>query len=86
MIKARGKMQKITNNVYAGVTFRGCNSSFVVTTEGVVMIDTPMVPAKAKKWREEAERYGEIRYIIIGQEKLPSNGDHRLPQRVRSHT
>jgi cyclase len=59
-----GKMQKVTDNVYAGVNFRGCNSSFVVTTEGIVMIDTPMVPAEAKKWREEVGKYGEIRYII----------------------
>jgi cyclase len=57
-------MEKITNNVYAGFSFRGCNCSFVVTTEGVVMIDTPMVPSEAKKWREEASQYGEIRYVI----------------------
>jgi len=57
-------MQKVTGNVYAGTNFRGCNSSFVVTTGGVVMIDTPMVPAEAKKWRTEAEKYGAIRYVI----------------------
>jgi cyclase len=57
-------MQKVTDNVYAGLNFRGCNSSFVVTTEGVVMIDTPMMPAEAKKWREEVQKFGEIRYII----------------------
>jgi cyclase len=57
-------MEKITNNVYAGMNFRGCNCSFVVTAEGVVMIDTPMVPAEAKKWREEVGKLGEIRYVI----------------------
>jgi cyclase len=57
-------MQKVTDSVYAGTNFRGCNSSFVVTTEGVVMIDTPMVPVEAKKWREETQKFGEIRYII----------------------
>lgn len=60
-------MLKVTDNVYAGTNFRGCNSSFVVTTEGVVVIDTPMVPAEAKKWREEAQQYGEIRYVINGE-------------------
>jgi cyclase len=60
-------MQKITENVYAGMNFRGCNSSFVVTTDGVVMIDTPMVPAEAKKWREEVQQYGELRYVINGE-------------------
>jgi len=57
-------MQKITDNVYAGLDFRGCNSSFVVTSAGTVIIDTPMVPAEAKKWREEVSRFGEIRYVI----------------------
>jgi cyclase len=57
-------MEKITDNVYAGLKFRGCNSSFVVTTEGIVIIDTPMVPAEAKKWREEVQKFGQIRYVI----------------------
>jgi cyclase len=57
-------MDRITENIYAGFNFRGCNSGIVVTTEGVVMIDTPMVPNEAKKWREEVSKLGEIRYII----------------------
>src|SRR4030043_68315 len=57
-------MEKITEHVYAETTFRGCNSSFVVTAEGVVVIDTPMVPSEAKKWREEIEKYGPIKYVI----------------------
>jgi cyclase len=63
-IAQRGDMEKITDNVYAGFNFRGCNSGFVVTTEGVVVIDTPMVPSEAKKWREEVSRFGEIKYVI----------------------
>lgn len=57
-------MEKITNNVYVGTTFRGCNCSFVITTEGAVCIDTPMVPAEARKWREEIEKFGGIKYVI----------------------
>ena len=57
-------MQKISNNVFVGTNFRGCNSSFVVTKEGVVVIDTPMVPAEAKKWRQEIEKHGRIKYVI----------------------
>jgi cyclase len=60
-------MQKVTEHVYAGTNFRSCNSSFVVTNEGVVVIDTPMVPAEAKKWRQEIEKYGEIKYVINGE-------------------
>ena len=57
-------MQKITENVFLGTNIRGCNTSAVVTTAGVVVIDTPMVPAEAKKWRQELEQFGEIKYVI----------------------
>lgn len=57
-------MQQITNNVYVETGFRGCNTSFVVTTQGVVIIDTPMVPGEAKKWRDEAAKHGPVRYVI----------------------
>ena len=57
-------MEKITKNVYAETKFEGSNNSFVVTRDGVVMIDTPQVPTNAVKWREIMERFGKIRYII----------------------
>jgi cyclase len=57
-------MQQITTNVFVENKFRGCNTSLVVTSDGVVIIDTPMVPEDAKKWRAEAERHGRIRYVI----------------------
>jgi cyclase len=57
-------MQKITDNVYVETGFRGCNTSFVVTEQGVVVIDTPMVPNEAKKWRDEAAGHGPVRYVI----------------------
>ncbi len=57
-------MGKITETVYVGNTFRGCTSSYVVTGDGVVMIDTPMVPAEAKKWLAEVKQHGELRYVI----------------------
>jgi cyclase len=57
-------MDKITNNIYAGFKFRGCNSGLIVTSEGIVMIDTPMVPAEAKKWVEEVGKMGVIKYVI----------------------
>jgi cyclase len=57
-------VKKITDNVYVESGFRGCNYSFIVTREGVVMIETPMVPAEAIKWRSEIAKYGQIRYVI----------------------
>jgi cyclase len=57
-------MQQVTENVYVQTGFLGCNASFIVTSEGVVMIDTPMVPVDALKWREEIAQFGPVRYLI----------------------
>ena len=57
-------MQKITENVFIETGFRSCNTGFVVTAGGVVVIDTPMIPAGAKKWKAEAEKCGAVRYVI----------------------
>jgi cyclase len=43
---------------------RGCNPSFVATSDGVVVVDTPQLPSKAVMMRREAESHGPIRYII----------------------
>ncbi len=65
-------MQRLTENVYAETEFRGCNPGFVVTSEGVVMIDTPQVPVDAVQWRDEIARHGPVRYLIITE----PHGDH----------
>jgi cyclase len=57
-------VQKITENVYVETGFHGCNVSFVVTKEGIVMIDSPMVPAEAAGWRDTIAGYGRLRYLI----------------------
>jgi cyclase len=57
-------MQKLTDRVYVETEFSGCNTSFVVTGEGVVLIDTPMIPADAIKWRDEIAKHGPLRYVI----------------------
>ncbi len=65
-------MQKITDNVYAETEFRGCNPGFVVTKEGVVMIDTPFIPTDAIRWRDEIAKHGPVRYLI----NTEPHGDH----------
>lgn len=57
-------MQKVTNNVYVESELSVCNTSIVVTQEGVVVIDTPMVPANARKVAAEIAKYGPVRYVI----------------------
>src|SRR5256885_17045325 len=57
-------MQSVTSNVFTDTTLRGCNPSFVVTRDGVVVIDTPQLPTRAVAMRAEAEAHGPIRYLI----------------------
>lgn len=65
-------MQKISDNAYAETGLAGCNPGFVVTSEGVVMIDTPQVPTDAVKWRDEIAKHGAVRYLI----NTEPHGDH----------
>jgi cyclase len=57
-------MEQVTKNVYAETKIRGCNPTYVVTSEGVVVIDTPQLPTYAVAMRKEAEKKGPIRYLI----------------------
>ena len=57
-------MERVTASVFTDTTLRGCNPSFVVTSEGVVVVDTPQLPTRAVAMRAEAESHGPIRYLI----------------------
>jgi cyclase len=57
-------MEQVTENVFTNTKLRGCNPSFVITSDGVVVIDTPQLPTKAVEMREEAEGLGPIRYVV----------------------
>ena len=57
-------MEQVTANVFTETKVRGCNPSYVTTSDGVVVVDTPQLPTRAVAMREEAERHGPIRYIV----------------------
>jgi Zn-dependent hydrolases, including glyoxylases len=57
-------MENVTANVFTNTKLRGCNPSFVTTSDGVVVIDTPQLPTRAVAMRAEAESHGPIRYLI----------------------
>ena len=50
-------MRQIAKNVYYEPSFRGVNIGLIVTKEGVVSIDTPMLPMMAVD-RSEERRVG----------------------------
>jgi cyclase len=57
-------MEQLTSNVFTETKLRGCNPSLVITSDGVVVIDTPQLPTRAVAMRKLAESYGPIRYVI----------------------
>ena len=57
-------MENVTQNVFTTTKLRGCNPSFVGTSDGVVVIDTPQLPSRAVAMRKLAEAHGPIRYVI----------------------
>ncbi|MDP8904648.1 MAG: MBL fold metallo-hydrolase [Chloroflexota bacterium] len=57
-------MEKVTPNVRTETGWRGCNPSYVTTSDGVVVVDTPQLPTKAVAMRGEAESHGRIRYVL----------------------
>lgn len=65
-------MQQVSKSIFVETGFRGCNVGFVVTEEGVVMIDTPQLPVDAVKWRDLIAKHGEVRYLI----NTEPHGDH----------
>jgi len=65
-------MQKVTENVYAETGCQGCNPGFVITSDGIVMIDTPQLPGDALKYRAELEKLGQPKYLI----NTEPHGDH----------
>ena len=65
-------MRRISKNVYGEYYFWGCNPGFLVTSDGVVMFDTPQQPIDAVRWRETLLEHGPIRYLI----NTEPHGDH----------
>ena len=64
-------MIQVTANVYVESNIL-CNLGLVTTKEGIVIIDTPMNPTDAVKWRDEITKKGTLRYVINTEE----HGDH----------
>ncbi|MBA2557118.1 MAG: MBL fold metallo-hydrolase [Chloroflexi bacterium] len=56
--------QAVTRNVHTDTSIRGCNPSYIVTSDGVVVVDTPQLPTRAVAMRQEAEARGPIRYVV----------------------
>jgi len=57
-------MEQVTDRIWTETKVRGCNPSFVKTSVGPVVIDTPQLPTKAAAMRRDVEALGTIQYLI----------------------
>jgi cyclase len=57
-------MQKITENVVVQYGVRSANVGIIRTSEGLIMVETPMIPEDAVKLRTEISEMGKIKYLI----------------------
>ncbi|HID33548.1 MAG TPA: MBL fold metallo-hydrolase [Anaerolineae bacterium] len=61
-------MFELAPGVYAETSFYNSNTGFMITSEGVICFDTPMIPNEAKAWRQTIDETSggmPIRYVII---------------------
>ena len=59
-------VREVAPDVFVGTEYHGANVGAIATGEGVILIDTPMLPGEAMQWRTEIQgRTGEeVQYII----------------------
>lgn len=66
-------MRRLSKSAYGEVYHQGSNQGFVVTPQGVLMVDTPERPIQAVKWREKIiDGFGPIRHLV----NTHHHGDH----------
>src|ERR1044071_828961 len=65
-------MKQLTANVFVETDLKGANHGFVMTSDGIVLIDTPHKPSDALRLKAEIARRSQLRYII----NTEPHGDH----------
>ncbi len=59
-------IQEVAPGVYVETGYHGANVGFIITDEGVILIDTPLLPNDARLWLGEIRKRTdqEITYIV----------------------
>ena len=61
-------VRKLTPKVYVNINYSTCTTGCIVTREGAVLIDTPLIPQQARHWRSQIEGFSRntpIAYILL---------------------
>lgn len=65
-------MRRVSEHVFTEIYYWGCNPGFLVTDDGVFMVDTPQQPINAVQWREKISEHGRPRHLV----NTEPHGDH----------
>lgn len=57
-------MEQIAHNVFVETENLGSNNTMIVTSRGIVLVDSPYKPTDAVKWQKEVDAKGEVLYLI----------------------
>ena len=79
------EIQQISDHVYANVDYEGGNVACINTEKGIVLIDTPMLPADVTDWKAFVEGLNPngILYIIATHHHFDHIiGNHQLGGKV----
>jgi cyclase len=57
--------REIAPHVFVETKFHGANVGYIVTGEGVILIDTPMLPTDARAWLQEIQRRTDQKILYI---------------------
>jgi cyclase len=63
-------LQQVTQNIFADTRVKGCNFGYLTTTDGVIVIDTPMIFSAAARLKEHLASIGPVKYLIITEPHL----------------
>jgi len=65
-------MRRVGPHSFTEIYFAGCNPSFVETSDGYAMIDSPQQPIDAVRWYGRMEETAAIRFLVNAE----PHGDH----------
>ncbi|MEZ4656659.1 MAG: MBL fold metallo-hydrolase [Caldilineaceae bacterium] len=55
-VSGLGEREELAPGIFINTNYRGCTPGFIHTEEGIILVDTPLIPKQAIDWREQIEQ------------------------------
>lgn len=85
-----GEREELVPGVFINNHYRGCTPGFIHTEEGIILVDSPLIPKQALDWREQIEEEypGEPFLYLINTDHHRGHAlgnQYMMPVRVIAH-